>query len=135
GSVDPPTYYVAKFTSVFPWIVVAGLALWCVYWLLENRVEFQREDAYRVIRIGPRKPRSAPGMDAFLWFWLAVTLAYFSSITHKELRYILPLAPPVLLLAGRGLAVLLRPRAVQARVVGGAVLAGALALTFAPVMQ
>jgi len=38
--------------------------------------------------------------DAFLWGWAAVLLLFFSALRHKEARYVMPLAPPLFLLAG-----------------------------------
>jgi 4-amino-4-deoxy-L-arabinose transferase-like glycosyltransferase len=69
GSSEPPAYYIQHFVEVFSWIAVAGLVLWFVRAVLDARAG--------------QKPT---WRDAFLWAWAVAMLAYFSSITHKELR-------------------------------------------------
>lgn len=80
----------------------------------------------------PSERGPSANLDAFLWFWVAAILLLFSSVHHKETRYILPLAPPLLLLAGSGLSVLLRGRRMMVRTAGIAILAGSLLYTFLP---
>ncbi|MBZ5565429.1 MAG: hypothetical protein LAP13_23775 [Acidobacteriia bacterium] len=88
-----------------------------------------------MLRIGKRATAPRLASDAILWGWAALVLLYFSNIPHKELRYILPLAVPLFLLAGRGLAVLARARTLQSRAVGMTILALALGYSFAPLRQ
>lgn len=115
GSAEPATYYLQNFGEVFLWITLAGLLLWFVKWFLDRRA----------------RQKTTAGSAAILWIWALVVLAYYSAITHKELRYILPLGPPLFLLAGQGLTVLL-PADRRRRAVGAAVLVMALAYSFAP---
>jgi hypothetical protein len=70
-----------------------------------------------------------------LWLWVAALLLFFSGLRHKEPRYVMPLAPPLFLLAGIGLSGAPRGRKMAGRVAGTAVLAGALAYTFLPLRQ
>lgn len=135
GSAEPTLYYLQNFSSVFPWITLVGLVLWLVGWLLDTRVDWERVADQVVVRLGPRAKKSPGGSGAFLWGWALAVLSYFSALTHKELRYILPLAPPLFLLAGRGLKVLLRGTSLRARAFGTAVLVAALAYSFAPVLD
>jgi hypothetical protein len=74
-------------------------------------------------------------LHGFLWFWLAAALLFFSSIPHKEPRYILPLAPPLLLLAGSGLAPLACGRRRSLQLAGAALLAASLVVAFLPLSQ
>jgi len=120
GSVEPRLYYFQKFGEIFPWLTLAGVVLWFAAWVLDRR---QRHTA------------PAWAWEAILWWWILLVMAYYSSIPHKELRYIMPLATPVLLLAGRGLGVLLRGRAWYTRAVGGCLLATWMAYSFAPTLQ
>ncbi len=128
GSVEPALFYCRHFVEVFSWITVAGLALWLVARAL-NLKKGQVHD-------GPMSNTSIASIsaawNAFLWAWVAVIFIYFSAIAHKEPRYILPLAPPLLLLAGDGLAQLMRFPNRAARTIGVVVLALALGYTFAP---
>ncbi|MBB5057299.1 4-amino-4-deoxy-L-arabinose transferase-like glycosyltransferase [Granulicella aggregans] len=69
-------------------------------------------------------------IEAFLWMWLLVDFAFFGTMAHKEPRYVLPLAPPLLMLAGAGLALFrLLPRR-SLRLGGGVVVVALLMLTF-----
>lgn len=118
SSAEPAAYYLQNFGGVFPWITLVGLVLWLAGWLLGKRAQWK-----------------TPGWSSlFLWVWALVLLAYFSALTHKELRYILPLAPPLFLLAGQGLAAFL-PADGRRRAIGAAALALALAYSFAPDLQ
>jgi 4-amino-4-deoxy-L-arabinose transferase-like glycosyltransferase len=118
GSAEPTSYYLRNFGNVFPWITVAGLLLWLV--------QFCR--GFVAKKTGDRNFGDS---TAVLWVWALVVFAYFSALTHKELRYILPSAPPLFLLAGQGLSTLL-PTEPRRRVIGAAVLVLALAFSFAP---
>lgn len=62
-------------------------------------------------------------------------LIFFSALHHKEPRYVMPIAAPVLLLAGIGLSTVLRSVKAGTRIAGTVLLACALAYTFAPALQ
>ena len=64
--------------------------------------------------------------------WAAVVLVFFFALPHQEPRYAMPLAPPLFLIAGSGLSVLLTGRQTACRVVGSVLVAGALAYSFLP---
>jgi hypothetical protein len=87
-------------------------------------------------------------LEVFLWLWLLTELVFFSVMPHKEPRYILPLAPPFLLLAGSGLAFLCaRPRTPlqsgprtplqsgSLRPIGALLVVASLVLTFLPLRE
>ena len=121
GSTEPATYYLTNFTAVFPWITLVGLALWIVALV-------------RALKNHAPGSGSSLASDGFLVLWSLVMLAYFSSIAHKELRYIIPLAPPLFLLAGKGLSALVDLEDKRARIAGVVVLLAALGYSFAPVL-
>ncbi len=135
GSVEPRSYYLQNFGQIFPWLSLAGAILWFVAWLLDTRLQWERQDGQLVLRFGRREtaPPLAPG--AILWWWAFLVLVYFGRIPHKELRYLIPLAAPWFLLAGRGLSVLLRGRSLYTRAVGTGLLALAMAYSFAPTIE
>jgi hypothetical protein len=133
--VEPTLYYLQKFGEVFPWVTVAGGALWFVAWLLDSVITWEREGEEIVIRIGRREATPRLASDAILWGWALLVLVCFSKLPHKELRYIVPLAVPWLLLVGRGLAVLTRGRTWQTRALGIAVLVLVLGYSFAPIRE
>ena len=126
GPGEPFLYYVNNFTRVFTWLTVTGLVLWILERLWKGRGRKRRPIATAV----PSERGPSANLDAFLWFWAAAILLSFNSVHHKETRYILPLAPPLLLLAGSGLSVLLRGRGMMVRTAGIAMLAGSLLYTF-----
>jgi hypothetical protein len=132
GPGEPFLYYVNNFIRVFTWLTVTGLVLWILRPLWECREQKRRSIGCRMTTAVPSERGPAANLDAFLWFWVAAILLLFSSVHHKETRYILPLAPALLLLAGNGLSVLLRGRRIMVRTAGIAILAGSLLYTFLP---
>jgi 4-amino-4-deoxy-L-arabinose transferase-like glycosyltransferase len=137
GPGESRLFYVRNFGIIFSWITLAGLALWIGQWAWEkwkNREADRRAGTVErtVEQMDKRRSRR---LEAFLWLWAAALLVFFSALRHKEPRYIMPLAPPLFLLAGIGLSVVLKGRRTAARVAGTALLAGALAYTFLPVRQ
>ncbi len=135
GSVESKLYYLENFKEVFPWVTLGGVALWLVAWVQDSLITWGREGEAFVLRVGKRATAPRLASDAILWGWAALVLIYFSDLPHKEPRYILPLAVPLFLLAGRGLAVLARGRTLQTRAVGMIILALALGFSFAPLRQ
>lgn len=135
GPEEPLLYYVSNFGNIFCWITLAGLALWIVRWLWEYRKRRSGTSEYRLTGSERFEGSSSRGFDLFLWGWAAAVLLVFSGFHHKEPRYIMPLAPPLFLLAGSGLSVLLRGRRAVMKIAGAAVLVGALAYSFHPVLS
>lgn len=121
GSVDPALYYLRNIPAIFSWLTVAGLVLWLGF-VIKSR--FASHENMTV--------RDFVFWNVFLCAWIVIILGYYMAIPHKEQRYILPLAPPVLLLAGYGLAQMVSFRKFALRAAGAAVLIGALAYTSAP---
>ena len=120
-------YYGAHFPDIFSWVTCAGLALWVAQWLWSRRVGLVRPPALS----GPSSAQQNL-VEAYLWFWAAALFAFFSALHHKELRYAVPLGPPVLLLAGSGISVLITSRQKAVRLASILVLSCALAYTFLP---
>jgi 4-amino-4-deoxy-L-arabinose transferase-like glycosyltransferase len=115
----------AIFTPValFGFVVTAALWLWRPFGALPSR---------------PRLPAAFPSslsplaLQAFLWLWLLMEFVFFSAMPHKEPRYILPLVPPFLLLAGSGLALFCALFRGPFRPAGALLVAAFLVLTFLP---
>jgi 4-amino-4-deoxy-L-arabinose transferase-like glycosyltransferase len=129
GEAESPFYYLKNFANIFSWITVAGLVLWVVRWIGVWRVG--GNDA----QVPPAKDlllRYRGRLEAFLWIWAIAALVFFSGLAHKEPRYIMPIEPPLFLLAGIGLGTLVEARSRAWRVAGTALLAVALACAFAP---
>lgn len=135
GSVEPRGYYLEHFSEIFPWLSLAGAMLWMVAWLLDARTYWRLRGEKEAVPPQGGEAKARLLSDAVLWWWAAIVLLYFTSIPHKELRYLIPLAAPWFLLAGRGLGLLLRGERWPARVIGGGILALAMAYTFAPTLQ
>src|SRR5262252_1751157 len=133
GSGESPFFYLKNFGDIFSWITVAGLVLWIVRWAWESWRQKAGDHGVRMVE--PTAGRPSRQLEAFLWLWAASLLLFFSVLRHKEPRYAIPLAPPLFLLAGIGLSMLLRGRQRAARVAGSIVLIAALAYTFLPVRQ
>jgi 4-amino-4-deoxy-L-arabinose transferase-like glycosyltransferase len=133
GPAEPAFFYVKNLGTILGWITLAGLALWIGRWVWET---WKREGGdHPVTAVEPTGGRHSRGLDAFLWFWAASLLVFYSALRHSEPRYVIPVAPPLFLLAGSGLSWLLRGRAAAARVAGTILLGGALSYTFWPVHE
>lgn len=130
GEGEAPLYYLRNIGNIFGWITVAGLGLWIGRWAWHARREGR--DAHPEEYAGFANTRPARPVEGFLWLWALALLLFFSALRHKEPRYVIPVAPPLLLLAGSGLATVLQPRRRAIRAAGGAVLAAALMYTVLP---
>ena len=105
GPESPFTFYVANSPTIFTWVGVVGLLLAagaCVVVFIKSPHGERFRAADFTITAGPEV------LQGFLWFWLLVDFVFFSQMPHKEPRYVMPLAPPLLLLSGCGLALLCR---------------------------
>ena len=133
GPGESRLFYIRNFGIIFSWITLAGLALWIGQWAWEKWQKKETDSRGNAVeRTVDKRSRR---LEAFLWLWAAGLLVFFSALRHKEPRYVMPLAPPLFLLAGIGLSVLLKGRRTAVRVAGTAVLVGALVYTFLPVRQ
>jgi hypothetical protein len=101
GPAPPFTFYLTNFPIIFTWIAVPGLVIAAAVGLVA---------LYQFVSAKPDRATyldylASPEMlQGFLWMWLLIDLVFFSRMPHKEPRYVMPLAPPALLLAGLGLA-------------------------------
>ncbi len=114
GPAPPFTFYLSNAPAIFTWMGVAGVLLAAGAGLAQL-VRSRREAALTRRAMLPDAPAALRG---FLWLWLLLALLFFSTMQHKEPRYILPAAPPVLLLAGWGIAMLCRGGTTRLRALG-----------------
>jgi len=132
GPAESPFFYLINFNNIFSRIVLIGLALWAAdraWHLWKARRSHPRPGA-----INTAENESFGKLDSFLWLWAAALLVFFSALSHKEPRYAIPLAPPLLLLAASGLSLLTTGRK-AVRLPGAVFLVAALAYTFLPTMR
>ena len=127
GARESPLLYVRNFGNIFCWITLVGIALWVGRWV------WQWKQTRSEIDLTEDRPAGqSRGLESFLWLWAAVVLVFFFALPHQEPRYAMPLAPPLFLIAGSGLSVLLTGRRTARRVVGSVLVAGLLAYSFLP---
>jgi hypothetical protein len=126
---EPFSYYIVNSPVIFTPAAVLGLVIKAA------------SSLWRLIRAIPSRLRILPALfsgpsplvfEAFLWLWLVADFAFFSTMPHKEPRYIMQLAPPFLLLAGSGLALLCALPHRLLRPAGALLVAGLLVFTFLP---
>lgn len=130
GSEEPLTYYLRILPQMISWLGVAGLALWFLrkaWELKKNRKLGAWSRSAEAIPGGSRLP-----WDLILCFWAVAVLVFFSVLSHKESRYAIPLAAPLLLLSGIGLSTLLTGARTMLKTSAAALLAGALIVTIWP---
>jgi 4-amino-4-deoxy-L-arabinose transferase-like glycosyltransferase len=130
GPRKSPFFYLKLYGDIFTWISLAGIVLWFMQWAWEmkNKNSTMLPNELAAARYSRR-------MQGFLSLWLVVVLVFFSSLRHSEPRYIMPVAPPLFLLAGIGLSVLLKGRTPATRWGGAALLAAAMIYTFLPLRE
>jgi 4-amino-4-deoxy-L-arabinose transferase-like glycosyltransferase len=139
GPAPPFTFYLVNAPVIFTWIGVFGLLLAAaaalIHFLQGLRAKSMRPAGFGTFGSGSfafslsASPRILKG---FLWLWLLAGFLFFSCMPHKEPRYILPVAPAVLLLSGSGLALLCRLPGRFLRPAGALLLSAAMAVTFLP---
>ncbi len=126
---EPFFFYLRNAAAIFSGLALAGVALAACWWL------------WRLWRGFAERPRAARfarrqiAMEWFLWLWLLGDFFLFSAMPHKEPRYVLPLAPPLLLLAGSGLALLCALPRRPLRIAGTLLVAAGLIFTFLPLRE
>jgi 4-amino-4-deoxy-L-arabinose transferase-like glycosyltransferase len=134
GSVEPGMFFIHNFEKIFPWLSLAGIGLWIVWWLLHASDTQGVAAAKSAPNPGGREVAPRLAFDAILAWWILIVLAYFSALPHKELRYLIPLAAPWFLLSGRGLAVLTTGQSKLTHAAGIVILVLTLGYSFAPIL-
>lgn len=130
GPAEPFSYFLKNMPDLISWLAIAGLVLWAARrsWnLWKGKLRLDREPGCELI-LG----HHPLGGEAFLLLWAVVVLLFFSSLSHKEPRYAIPVAPPLLLLAGVGLATIASSKKRSLRIAGVVVLTTAMLGTFWP---
>ncbi len=82
---EPVTFYFSKFIEMFSFIVVIGFALSIIAVLYDLKKSKKWDKDILV-----------------LFVWIVFFILFISLGAHKELRYMIPLAAPVIILAGYG---------------------------------
>ena len=134
GSVEPWTFFIHNFGKIFPWLTLVGIGLWIVGWMLHASHTPAGATAKSTPTQGSREIVPRLASDAILVWWTLIVLAYFSALPHKELRYLIPLAAPWLILSGRGLAVLTTGKSRLSYAVGIVILVLTFGYSFAPTL-
>jgi 4-amino-4-deoxy-L-arabinose transferase-like glycosyltransferase len=132
GPVEPATYFIRNATTIFTPVAIVGLLLCLGSQLTPLRRAFSSSHE---AQSGSVSSSSQRAVRIFLWLWLVLGFLFFSLMPHKEPRYVLPLAPPVLLLAGSGLTLFYALPNKLLRVTGALCLGAALLLTFLPLRE
>jgi 4-amino-4-deoxy-L-arabinose transferase-like glycosyltransferase len=125
-------FYLRNFPAIFTPVAVFGVVLAASFLLLRLFGRFGSRP-----RLSSTLPSnfSTPDLQTFLWLWLLTDFVFFSTMPHKEPRYILPLAPPFLLLAGSGLALFCASRRGHIRLAGTLLVAALLMAAFLPIRE
>jgi 4-amino-4-deoxy-L-arabinose transferase-like glycosyltransferase len=131
GERVSPLFYARHFGTMFCWITLVGLVLWVGRWAWQMRTHLSLSRTESTVEQG-ELPTS---LEWFLWFWAGFVIVVFFTLPHQEPRYLMPAAPPLFLLAGSGLSVLLPPRQIAIRTAGSILIAAGLFLSFLPDVQ
>ena len=98
----PASFYLDAFTEVFPPGVQLFFALGVLSVVVGSVKQWQASASAPALPLTSRIGDSWAG-QLILLFWAMAFFVYMVSIPHKEVRYLLPLAIPVSILAGLGL--------------------------------
>ena len=112
--------------ALFGLVVTASFGIWGFFGAFPLRP--------RLLKAFPSN-LSPLAWQAFLWLWLLMDLIFFSTMPHKEPRYVLPLTPPFLLLAGFGLALFDAAPRRPIRLAGAVLVAALLTFTLLPIRE
>lgn len=132
GPEESIFFYLRNSAAIFTPVAVFGIVATASSWLSRP---------FGALSLRPRLPAALPSnlsplvLQAFLWLWLLTEFVFFSAMSHKEPRYILPLAPPFLLLAGSGLALFCALPRRPFRPAGALLVAAFLVFTFLPLRK
>jgi 4-amino-4-deoxy-L-arabinose transferase-like glycosyltransferase len=132
GSAESIFFYLRNSAAIFTPVAVIGFLVTATSWFWRNFGFFSSRS---------RLPAAFPSnlsplvLRTFLWLWFLTELVFFSAMPHKEPRYILPLAPPFLLLASSGLAPFCTLPGKPFRLAGSLLVAAFLFFTFLPLRE
>ncbi len=128
GPEESALFYVQRMGFIFSWFAVIGLLLWVVSAFSALCAGQIRADP--TIDSCASFPLSFNKRQLYLLSWTLVLFVIFSTLQHKEMRYIIPAAVPVYLLSGLGWQALLRSRPALVRACGLAMLVAAIGMCF-----
>jgi hypothetical protein len=132
GPEESLFFYLRNSAVIFTPVAIFGLVVAASYWIWRFFGAFPLR--LRLFTISPAN-LSQLALQAFLWLWLLMDFVFFSTMAHKEPRYVLPLAPPFLLLAGFGLALFCTAPRRPIRLAGTVLVAALLAFSFLPIRE
>ncbi len=129
GPAEPFFYYAKNAPVVFSWLAIVGLCLFLLreaygFWVGKKELGAEPSSVFE---------QDQRRWKRFLLLWTLGVFIFFSSISHKEARYEIPLAAPLLLLAGCGLASLVEFKKNGWRIAGGLILFAALGANSWPI--
>ncbi|NQU78388.1 glycosyltransferase family 39 protein [Candidatus Woesearchaeota archaeon] len=97
-------FYFSNFLKAYSFVVLFGLIIWAISTLLLFRVSTLKKSRKLIIATRIRLKKHLDKVDLVFLIWVLVFLAYMTFlVAHKELRYILPIALPVIILSARGI--------------------------------
>jgi 4-amino-4-deoxy-L-arabinose transferase-like glycosyltransferase len=131
-SEQPILFYLRNSAAILTPVALLGLVIATTSWLWPSVIAVPSRP-----RLSATFPSNLSPLysQTFLWIWLLMGFVIFSAMPHKEPRYILPIAPPFLLLAGSGLALCCTSLRRPFRRVGALLVAALLVFTFFPLRE
>jgi hypothetical protein len=132
GPIESFDFFIRNAPTIFTPVALSGLLL-CFAFELCPSVRVYASVRDRTNLWQSNWPNVS--VSIFLWLWLFCTFLFFSMMPHKEPRYILPLTPPLLILAGSGLGLFSALPNRALRIIAAFFLALSLSLTFLPLRE
>ncbi|MBW2991396.1 glycosyltransferase family 39 protein [Candidatus Woesearchaeota archaeon] len=104
-------FYIINFLKAYPIAVLIGLILWLVSTLLFFNFKTLIRKKELIITTRIKLEKHLNKVDLVFLIWLLLFFIYMTfMVPHKELRYIIPIALPLIMLSSRGIAYFINHR-------------------------
>jgi 4-amino-4-deoxy-L-arabinose transferase-like glycosyltransferase len=100
---EPYLFYFSNFINSFSIIILIGIIIWLISFILNIKINFKINKYELFFTIKTNFNKLLEKNDLILLTWIIFFIGYISYVPHKELRYIIPIALPVILLASKGI--------------------------------
>ena len=101
-------FYIKNILAVYPLVIIIGLLIYIIYQILSIKTCISEEFFRFIKKLGITYKNKFLYDEIILWLWIIIFLLYISITSHKEIRYIIPIALPIYLLSAKGFYLLVK---------------------------
>ena len=103
---EPFLFYILNFNRAFGILTIVGIVVWLVNLLLKANSCFSQKRTDFLLNFKLKWKQIFNKNDLMLFIWIVLFLSYITITPHKELRYIIPISLPVVLLGAKGIGII-----------------------------